>query len=124
MSWHGNREEVFEVMRKLSLSSLYNWEKAREFGPRNNEVMVGGADFDFTLKATIIDSYLRILRKGGTPKEALQEAIKDGQECIDIWNNKTSKSRVSIHGNYELQRWPGSANAIAQAIHSHFTKLE
>ena len=86
-------------------------------------VGVGGADFEFLLKATVGEAYLRILRRGGTPEEAHVEAVAEGNYCVERWNSKTSRTRMSINGSYELQRWEKAGEAEADSVHLFYLAL-
>lgn len=118
--WHGQREVVFAAMRKLG-DIVTDWEqRGRKLLPPHGTLAVGGADFDYLLKAIVGEEYLRALRRGHTPAEALELAKVAGTEAVHKWNTTESKSRVSINHRSELQRWNKAGEAAAEHIHALF----
>lgn len=117
------RARRLEAMR--AISRRVDWWREQELvhRPPWGSIGVGGADFDYLLKATVGEAYLRVLRRGGTPDEARAEAIADGSECVRTWNTKSSKSRASVAGQYELQRYERAGAAEADAIHLWFIAM-
>lgn len=122
--WHGGRDEVFEAMRQQADRNAREFEQAKRLGPTGGSLSVGSADFDHTLKGTVGEAYVRALRNGKTPDEALEEAKADGRDAIRKWNERGSKSRVSMSGGGELKRWEGSADDIADTIHRRFKSFD
>ena len=68
--------------RKLQAAHYLHW-------------MVGGADFDYLLKATVGEAYLRALRRGVAPDQAQAEAAFDGMRCV-------SGAAQDVHERYLL----------------------
>lgn len=89
----------------------------------DGRVGVGSADFDHLLKATVGEAYLRVLRKGGSPQEARDEAVKDGNHCVKVWNERTSKTRAYMNGPHELKRWEKAGEAAADDLHIWFLNM-
>lgn len=118
--WHANREEVFALMRQIDEAVHHAWSRARDLGPRGGSVSVGSADFDYTLKATVGEQYLRVLRNGGDPASAFTSAIEAGKESIAKWNTTGCMSRAVINSRYELLRDNCAADAIALGFHARF----
>lgn len=121
--WHANREPIFAAMRKLDDEVQRHYKTAQDLGPRHGTLSVGSADFDHQLKAGVGEEYLRTLRKGGTPDEALAAASKFGGEMVKKWNTSGSKGRVTISSRAELQRWEGSGQAEAENVHRRFINM-
>lgn len=91
--------------------------------PPWGSIGVGGADFDFLLKAVVGESYLRVLRRGGNAREAHAEAVNAGDHCVTIWNKRTHKTRASINGAHELQRWDKEGEVAADWVHRYYLAL-
>ena len=72
---------------------------------------VGGADFDYLLKATVGEAYLRALRAGKAPDGARDVAAREGDYC------------VSVNGAYELHRWNHAGRACADDVHARYLGL-
>lgn len=121
--WHGGREGVFAAMRRLGEHVDRWYADHRRLIPPIGTVGIGGADFDYLLKATCGFAYLRALRNGGTPAEALRAAENDGVECLQIWNERTRLQRAFISSRHELKRWDGAAQAVAESVHRLFTAM-
>lgn len=117
------QERKFAAMRIIRKTVDYNREQERKLIPPYGCLAVGGADFDYLLKATVGEAYLRVLECGGTPEEAHREAVANGNLCVNRWNEKTHKTRVSINGSYELKRWEKAGESEADSIHIHFLNL-
>lgn len=118
--WHAYREEVFAVMRQIDEAIQHAWERARFLGTRNGAIPIGSSDFDYTLKATIGEQYLRVLRTGGDTETAFMSSIEAGKEAIAKWNTSGCKSRAVAVGRYELHRNECSAESIALGFHARF----
>ena len=110
-------------MRVIGAWATFHREKATALYPKYGEVAIGGADFDHLLKAVVGESYLRVLRRGGSVEAARAEAVKYGNECVKRWNDRTHKSRMSIVGSYELKRWDNAGESEADAVHLRFLNL-
>lgn len=121
--WHAYREEVFAVMRQIDEAVQHAWTRARDLGPRGGSIAVGSADLDYTLKATVGEQYLRILRTGGDTEAAFSSSIEAGQEAIAKWNSRGCLSRAVIHGRNELHRDKCGAESIALGFHARFQKF-
>lgn len=122
--WHAHREEVFAVMRQIDGAVQIAWVRARELGPRHGYISVGSADFDYTLKATIGEQYLRVLRTGGDPTAAFESAIVAGKESIAKWNSTGCTSRMAATGKFELHRDECAAESIALGFHVRFAAFQ
>lgn len=118
--WHAYREDVLAVMRQVDDAVQHAWGRSRDLSPRHGFVSVGSADFDCTLKATIGEQYLRVLRTGGDTEAAFQSAMEAGQEAIDKWNASGCVSRVTATGRFELHRNKCAAESIAIGFHARF----
>ena len=112
-----SKDRKYVAMRVIGEWVDYHSEQERRLRPRYGEVMVGSADFDHLLKTIVGMSYLRILRRGGTPDAAYTEAVKDGTDCVARWNKDGCKTRVSINSSYELQRWDKAGEVVADEVH-------
>lgn len=88
------REALFARMRGLSLESEYRFAKARELTPPASTIVVGGADFDEVLKGEVIASYLRAIRQGKTPTEALAITEADRTSYVRKWNKRRGNDYV------------------------------
>lgn len=121
--WHAHREEVFAVMRQIDEAVQHAWSRSRFLAPRYGEVGIGCEDFDYTLKATIGEQYLRTLRNGGDPDAAFAESIEAGKESIAKWNTTGCSPRMSIGGRFQLQRNECAAESIALGFHCRFASL-
>ncbi len=110
-------------MRVISEWVDMNREQEQFIQQRSNALSVGSADFDYLLKATVGEAYLRALRNGGTPAEAHLMAVADGNYCVSQWNTKTHKTRAYFMGPYELQRWDKAGEAEADAVHLRYLNL-
>lgn len=88
------REKLFAAMRALDSEAQRQYEKAKKLTPPSGTIGVGGADFEELLKAEVISSYLRPLRNGKTPAEALANAEKDRTEFVKKFNQKRGKDYV------------------------------
>lgn len=119
-AWHADRENVFEAMRKIGDENEREWQRARDLSPRGASMSVGSADFDHTLKATVGDEYLRTIRKGGTPEDAMKSAIAAGSDAVKKWNEGASAGRATMAGAHELKRWEGAGQSAAELIHRKF----
>ena len=121
--WHGGREEVFAAMRRLGEHVDRWYADHRRLIPPAGTVGIGGADFDYLLKANCGFAYLRVLRNGGSPADALKAAENDGAECLQIWNERTCRQRAFVSSREELKRWGGAAQAAAENVHRLFTAM-
>ena len=121
--WHAHREEVFAVMRQIDEAIHYAWGRARDLGPRGGTISLGSSDFDHTLKATVGEQYLRVLRTGGDTETAFASAIETGEESIEKWNAKGCLSRAFIERRGELYRDKCAAESIALGFHARFQKF-
>ena len=110
-------------MRKINEWVESNYAIERKLRPNYGERAIGGADFSYLLKALVGEAYLRALRHNKTPDEALASAIEEGNYCVNNWNNKTCKTRVSINGHYELQVWDQAGKSEAEAVHLRYLRL-
>ena len=117
------RERRFAAMRVISEWVDANRREERKLLPRWDRIAVGSADFEFLLKATVGEAYLRVLRAGGTPDEARAEAARDGSECVRKWNANGSRMRACVHGSYELERWSGAGESEADNLHRTFLSM-
>ena len=112
---------VLRAMRKLDSDWVSPWRrKADSLYPPFGTIGVGGADFDYLLKAVVGESYLRALRKRNGPSVALEVAKKDGKECVKTWNERTCKTRAAFGGYYTLQRWEKAGESEAEFVHRVF----
>ena len=118
--WHGNREEVFEQMRKIEDEHEQHRRNAQKFAPKQGQIGVGSQDFDHHLKAEVAMAFNRALRKGKTPQEATEYAKEEAKATVKNWNAKGSKHRASVNGNHENQRWEGSGDAYAEDLGRRF----
>lgn len=118
-------ERKHAAMRAISEDVEGEWQKSRDLSPRGGMIALGSADFDHTLKATVGDGYLRAMRAGKTPDEALAAAKADGLDAIKKWNDHGHKGRATVTGNasYEYKRWEGAAETIADSFHRRFLML-
>ena len=117
------RERKYSAMRCIDKWVNSNREQERKLVPPYGTIGVGGADFDYLLKTTAGEAYLRVLRRNGTPEEAHEEAIADGNHCVDVWNERTSKTRASVNGVYELKQWNETGKMVADDLHLWFLSL-
>ncbi len=118
--WHGNRESVYAAIRELGAKNEANWATGRRLSPPKGTVGVGGADFDYNLKAIVGDEYLRSLRRGTTPQEALVAAAAAGTEAVVKWNVHVVKGRACFGGRHELRLWEGAGASRAEDVHYSF----
>ena len=117
------RERKYKAMRVID---EWVYEQRRQellHRPPWGTIGVGGSDFDFLLKATVGEAYLRILRCGGTPQEAHAEAVKDGSECVARWNISGNKTRATVTGRHEIRRWEKAGEAVADSLHVQYLTL-
>lgn len=118
--WHGNREEVFEQMRKIEEEHERHRRNAQQFAPKHGQIGLGSQDFDHHLKAEVAMAFNRALRQGKNPQEATEYAKEEARATIKNWNTKGSKQRASISGNHEYQRDAGSGDTYAEDLGRRF----
>lgn len=118
-------ERKHAAMRAILDDVTREWERSRDLSPRGGTIALGSADFDHTLKAVVGDGYLRALRDGKTPDEALAAANADGLEAIKKWNAGGYNGRATVTGNaaFEYKRREGAAETIADSYHRRFLML-
>ena len=110
-------------MRRISEWVDFQRKQAQELYPSYGTLGIGGAGFDYLLKAVVGESYLRVLRHGGTNDEAYLQAVLDGNDCVQNWNKNGRRSRVCIGSSYELERWDNAGAVEADALHGWFLAL-
>jgi hypothetical protein len=115
-----SREGAFASMRELSEIVERERSKARELGPVAGKVSVGSADFDHLLKAEVYDEFLRSLRKGYIPQDALENAKKTGREVVAKWNSTGVNSRAGMQNKGEMKRWDAAGDSIADEAMRRF----
>lgn len=104
------REVLFQLMRQLGLESENHFEKARALTPPTAHIAVGGDAFEEILKGEVIASYLRVLRRGGTPEEALKRAKLERTSYVDNWN----RSRGT---DYQTHRALDAEQTLLERVH-------
>lgn len=82
------RERLFAAMRDWDARSQRHYENARKLAAPWGTIAVGTADFDETIKAECIQSYLRQLRRGDTPLFAYKTAMAERTEIVKKHNLK------------------------------------
>ena len=119
------KEKLFACMRSIDQMTQSSWKQNRDLQPRQGTIGIGGADFDYLLKACTYDAFLRSLRQGNTPQEAYSFACQEARDCVRKWNEKTSKKRATFTGAHELKRWEESGESIALgALHMVLRSIE
>lgn len=104
------REKLFAEMRSIDKDAQSYMQKGRDLSPRGGAIAVGGAHFEQTLKGEVISSYLRALRNGAEPKDALAKAETDRSSYVKTWNTQHSK-------DYVLQRADTAEQSLLEGIH-------
>ena len=122
VSPHEALERKHAAMRALGEKIAYYREQERRLRPPHDMVGAGGADFDWLLKAAVGEAYLRALRLGIAPSCAHRVAADEGAQCVRVWNERTCRTRASVSGHYELQRWVGAGEAEADDVHRFFMR--
>lgn len=105
------RERVFAAMRKLGAESECYYENGRQLAPPHGSVAVGGGSFEQTLKGEVVASYLRAIRHGHTPLEALALAAAERTRHVEKWN--TSRGR-----DYVVHRAEDAEQALLIRVHT------
>jgi len=119
------REAVLAAMRGIGTTADAADREATRLQPKYGFKGVGSADFDPFLKSRSLYELLSAIRKGATPEQAEKAAKVLAREVISNWNRNGSKSRVSVHANYELHRWEGAADtAIENATRTLLRAVE
>ena len=113
--WYKNlsdedQETLFAEMRKQGDREQHYRHRAMTLAPPSGQIAVGGGSFEQTLKAEVIASYLRAIRKGGTPQYALDCAAKDRSKYVEAWN----KSRG---GDYVVHRSTEAEQSLLEDLH-------
>jgi hypothetical protein len=112
--WYGSlapdkQQSLFAIMRELGETAETYHTKARNLMAPRGTVSVGGADFDYTLKAEVINSFLRALRIGDTPAEALAVAKSDMALVVKSFNAR--------RGDYVTSRSESSEQTMLNGIY-------
>jgi hypothetical protein len=109
------QQNLFSKMRYWGNVANRHFEKARELWPPYGWTAVGGAHFDEELKAVCIESYLRGLRKGETPAEALKSAEAERTAAVTRWN-------TSRGNDYQTHRSLTAEQTLLETIHRTIVK--
>lgn len=103
------RQKVFAYMRKLGNDETKLRENARKYSTPHGSVALGGADFEYNLKAECISTYLRVIRNGKTPVEALSITRLERTSLVKSFNASIS--------DYHIQRELDAEETLIQNIH-------
>jgi hypothetical protein len=112
----GDREELFEFMRKLGSERCRYESEARKLCPRFGEIAVGSAHFDPFVRQAVIEEFLSQLRKGATPEEARDRTIEYGRKCVAVHNAKRPK-------DINWARWSDTATDFVERLHRRCPKV-
>lgn len=96
------RDRLFAVMRAIDTKAQDYFAAAARLAAPSGSIAVGGGQFEQVLKAEVLSSYLRILRRGGTPSEALANAEKDRRAFVLKWN-------AQRRGDHVVHRCPDTS---------------
>ena len=88
------RESLFAAMRALDTTAQQHRTYAAKLAPPAGTIAVGGAHFDEVLKAEVIEGYLRALRAGDSPRNALTAAEANRTAIVKSWNKSRGKDYV------------------------------
>ena len=98
---------VLAAMREIDAHAQVAWRTAEALRPPTGTVGVGAADFDYALRATLAEAYLRDLRQGQSPAVARHVARAVGDQIIRRHNDR----RI---GDVNWKRAEGSEDAFLQ----------
>ena len=122
----GPREKVFVVMRGLNDEVDKLEKKHRELSPRYGEIAAGGAHMDPFFKTEAIRGFLRSLRNGGTPEEAVAAGSTDADYAVEKWNKSRGRdyhTHRSAKGSQDSILWD-YARRVIRAAGSNPAKFE
>lgn len=105
-----SRARLFEEMRRLDGIAQRYIQKGNALAAPFGTISVGGADFDEILDGTIIEAYLRALRKGAAPIEAKIAAEQARDEAVEKFNRRRGK-------DYVVRRSTTSGQAMIDIVH-------
>lgn len=110
------REAAVAVIRECDVAIDRFYQSGGNLRTPGGMISVGSADADYFIKADALATFLRNIRNGKTPDEALAIAKNDAREMVTNHNKK----RKDI--NWE--RWEGMADSTLETWWRKFKALE
>lgn len=89
------RDQLFAKMREWDVKSQGYFERARKLTAPFGTTAIGTADFEETIKAECIQSYLRQMRRGETPSYAYKTAMAERSSIVKNHNQKCGNDYVT-----------------------------
>jgi hypothetical protein len=120
MSWYASitlerRKKLFGWMRATEAAAMRELRASRALEPAVGEIAVGAGAFDRFIQGEAPAEYLRALRRGKSPDEALAQAKAFARESVAKHNEKRAR-------DVNWQRHAETADAKLE--HLHRTLLE
>ena len=104
------QEKLFVWMRAQWDKAAAHERRAQSLSPRGGAIAVGAAHWDAWIQGEAIHEFLRRLREGDTPKQALKNAKEWAHGAVAAHNAKRPK-------DVNWKRWEGTADGGLETLH-------